>query len=578
LEYYDQDIPRTLPCEQDIRVMAADLLGLFAAHGLTPKKKAAGEWAAPCPACGGRDRCMIRPDDHDGRGGYWCRQCGTYGDAIQFLRDYEGMSYADACRELGVEAVRARTGLPRPPRPAAGQDPFEPAPSAPPAELWTRKATAFAGWAHAQLLQNPEQLAWLAARGLPLEAIKRYRLGWNPGERGKSCLIRPRANWGLPPAEGKPDKDGRPTVKRTFWIPRGVVIPLLAPDAPEGPVLRLRIRRPEGDRETFKKDTKYYVLPGSCMDAMLLGREARAFVVVESELDALMLHHQVGDLIGVVSVQTANVKKIATGVLETLGEALCILVALDAEGKDGAGAKGWQRWPATFPRAKRWPCPVGKDPGEAYAAGANLRAWIMAGLPPVLQPGRLPPGQPLAAEGEEEKTRAVGAGEATGEKPADGPEQETASSPHGDAATMAAPDRTAEVPWLVPGYVSALDMVPLGKLLSAMRRHDVKPVLVPGLAEQTDGALALWSGAAIAAEVMARMAKLFFGDCLEAILWFLDRRRLRATASLRRVHGQVDGSGEWAALVRRASNETPGLAFAGWTNLHYWREREAAGR
>ena len=61
---------------------------------------------------------------------------------------------------------------------------------------------------------------------------------------------------------------------------------------------------------------------------------------------------------------------------------------------------------------------------------------VMAGLPPVLQPGRLPPGQPLAAEGEEEKTRAVGAGEATGEKPADGPEQETASSPHGDAATM----------------------------------------------------------------------------------------------------------------------------------------------
>ena len=54
-------------------------------------------------------------------------------------------------------------------------------------------------------------------------------------------------------------------MKRTFWIPRGVVIPLLAPDAPEGPVLRLRIRRPEGDRETFKKDTKYYVLPGSCM-------------------------------------------------------------------------------------------------------------------------------------------------------------------------------------------------------------------------------------------------------------------------------------------------------------------------
>ena len=37
--------------------------------------------------------------------------------------------------------------------------------------------------------------------GLPLEAVQRYRLGYNPGEKGKSCLIRPRASWGLPPAK-----------------------------------------------------------------------------------------------------------------------------------------------------------------------------------------------------------------------------------------------------------------------------------------------------------------------------------------------------------------------------------------
>ena len=372
--------------------MAADLLGLFEAHGLVPKKKTGGEWMSPCPACGGTDRCMIKPADHDGRGGYWCRQCGTYGDAIQFLRDYEGMDYHEACRHLGIEAARATSSLPRPPRPAAAQDPFVPTASVPPAELWTTKATAFAAWAHQHLLKNPEQLAWLAARGLPLEAVQRYRLGWNPGEKGKSCLIRPRPSWGLPPAEGKPDKDGKPSVKTTFWIPRGLVIPHLATDDPEGPVLRLRIRRPESDRKEFKDETKYYVIPGSSMAAMVLGRETRAFVVVESELDALMLHHVAGDLVGAVSVMTANIKKIEAGVHEALRDAVAILVALDAEGKGGAGAKGWERWPASFPRAKRWPCPVGKDPGEAFAAGANLRAWIVAGLPPVLQPGLLPPG------------------------------------------------------------------------------------------------------------------------------------------------------------------------------------------
>ena len=121
---------------------------------------------------------------------------------------------------------------------------------------------------HEQLLKNPEQLAWLAARGLPLEAVTRYRLGWNPGERGKSCLIRPRKSWGLPPVDGK-DKDGKPVAKTTFWIPRGLVIPHLATDDPEGPVLRLRIRRPEADRKEFKENTKYYVIPGSGMTSPL---------------------------------------------------------------------------------------------------------------------------------------------------------------------------------------------------------------------------------------------------------------------------------------------------------------------
>ncbi len=543
--------------------MAADLLGLFEAHGLTPKKETAVSWAAPCPACGGKDRCVVKPGDHDGRGGYFCRRCGTYGDSIQFLRDYEGMSYADACRHLGVEAVRARTALPRTPRPAAGQDPFVSAASVPPAEQWAAKARAFATWAHEQLLKNPEQLAWLAARGLPLEAVTRYRLGWNPGERGKSCLIRPRKSWGLPSVEGK-GKDGKPVAKTTFWIPRGLVIPHLATDDPEGPVLRLRIRRPEADRKEFKENTKYYVIPGSGMDAMLLGHEARAYVVVESELDALMLHHQVGDLVGAVSVMTANVKKLEAGVHEALVQAMCILVALDAEGKDGAGAKGWARWPTSFPRAKRWPCPVGKDPGEAFAAGANLRAWILAGLPPVLQPGLLPPGKPKF-EGETEEPGETVAVDAEGA----GPVETAGVVPAPE--TEAASDQDAGVPWLIPDYVSALGLVPLAELLEAMRRHRVEPVLVPGLASGNERVLVLWAWEEVPAMAMARMAKLFFGACLEAVLWFVDLRRLQAAKSLCRAHGHADDTGEWAAIVRRNSDEMWGLTFAGWTNLRHWR-------
>ena len=38
-------------------------------------------------------------------------------------------------------------------------------------------------------------------------------------------------------------------------------------------------------------------------------------------------------------------------------------------------------WKRTYPNAKRWPVPIGKDPTEAAQEGLNLRAWVMAGLP-----------------------------------------------------------------------------------------------------------------------------------------------------------------------------------------------------
>ncbi len=566
--------------------MAADILGLFEAKGLAPKKKTHGEWAAPCPACGGKDRCMVRPDDHEGRGGYWCRRCGAYGDAIQFLRDFEGMNYQEACRHLGIAAARNVSSLPRPPRPAAGQDPFEPTPSVPPAELWTKKATAFAAWAHQHLLADSRQLAWLAARGLPREAVTRYRLGWNPGEKGKSCLIRPRSAWGLPPVEAKPDKDGKPgKPKNTFWIPRGLVIPQLDPADPDGPVLRLRIRRPDADRKEFSPDKKYYVIPGSSMDAMLLGADAAAFVVVESELDALMLHHQVGDLVGCVSVMTANVKKLAADVHAALAQALCILVALDAEGAGGAGAKGWQRWPASFPRAKRWPCPVGKDPGEAFEQGANLRAWVLAGLPPRLQPGLLPPGQPALREGGEREEVAAAveeAREAAGDAPvavenAPEPEADAQVAPEdaqasgGDAPAAAPGSGLPAVAWLDPDYVTGLALAPLAELVTSMDRHGVAPVLVAGLVSDTERVLALRSAGDVPAEAGARIAALMFGPCLEAVLWFFNLRGVRGPRSLAGVFGRAEQGGEWAAIVRRAGDDDVGLKFAGWTNLRQWR-------
>jgi DNA primase len=69
----------------------------------TPLNKMAnthgGEYAGACPWCGGADRFRVWPNAN--KPGYWCRQCDRQGDAIQFLRDYEGLSYWEACERLG---------------------------------------------------------------------------------------------------------------------------------------------------------------------------------------------------------------------------------------------------------------------------------------------------------------------------------------------------------------------------------------------------------------------------------------------------------------------------------------------
>lgn len=43
-----------------------------------------GEWAGPCPLCGGRDRLRVWPNPESGHPRAWCRQCLRAGDALDW--------------------------------------------------------------------------------------------------------------------------------------------------------------------------------------------------------------------------------------------------------------------------------------------------------------------------------------------------------------------------------------------------------------------------------------------------------------------------------------------------------------
>ena len=121
-----------------------------------------GEWQGPCPDCGGTDRFHVWPEQNEGKGGYWCRGCERTGDNIQFLRDFEGLTFPEACGRLNISVAERPESRPAPQR----KPEFIPESHLPPGELWLQKAEKLVTWAQENLAQNSEVLAWLAERGI----------------------------------------------------------------------------------------------------------------------------------------------------------------------------------------------------------------------------------------------------------------------------------------------------------------------------------------------------------------------------------------------------------------------------
>jgi len=351
--------------------------------GSSPKRGT--EYQGPCPSCGGEDRFHVWPEQKGGEGSYWCRGCGRGGDAVQFCMDFLGMSFPEAAKHVGrppAVSVR-RMGLPRTQAGRGMRLEATPAHPVSPPEQWASKSTEFAKKCHEALVADSELLEWLSGRGIDVDTAKRFGLGWNTGDNGKDCY-RDRAAWGLPEKlNAKTDKP------KPLWLPVGLTVPLVKNRVVE----RLRIRRPhpESGPEGLK-NTRYYIVPGSSMEQLLIRPAAPVIVVVEAELDAMAVAAAAPDCVGVLALGSSSSRPDVPA-MAALQKSLHILVALDF---DAAGAGAWDArlrtkgrtdgwcWRRAFPQAERWPTPDGKDPGDAVKAGVDLAAWITAGLPPVL--------------------------------------------------------------------------------------------------------------------------------------------------------------------------------------------------
>lgn len=235
---------------------------------------------------------------------------------------------------------------------------------------WSRHALKFLEGCEKALQQNRAAQEQLAAWGLPLEACRLCRIGWNP-----EITFRPVTGWGLP-FESANNKSG----ERHIVLDKGLVFAMFE----EKRLVRLKIRladpRPaEGD---FQGDPRWRKVLGGSDCYFVYGRKPRVWVVVETERDAAALWWALRGLGGVGAMATGSASaRPDKRAAEMLRRADLVLNALDT---DKAGAENtyrfWENW---FPHAVRWPVPkrYGKDVGDAIKAGMNIRAWVWAGMP-----------------------------------------------------------------------------------------------------------------------------------------------------------------------------------------------------
>ena len=304
-----------------------------------------GEWAGPCPFCGGTDRFRVWPLSESP--GYWCRQCGESGDAITYAMKHDKLGFREACARLGADI-----SMPMAPRTRRPERRAEPAP----AEEWQRQGLKVVALCEKQLWteRGERARAWLRGRGLKDNTLREWQVGYSSG-LGQCPSVSGQTELGQWLAG--------------LWVPEGIVIPGLGVD---GQLWYLKVRRPAGE-------PKYVQVKGS--HPALVGRlkGKTTLLLTEGEFDAMLAWQEVGDLLDVATLGSAGADP--TSWLRWLLTYEHILVAYDV---DKAGDEGAERliW---MPRARRLRVPLevgkeGKDLSELFKAGGDLRAWLKCAL------------------------------------------------------------------------------------------------------------------------------------------------------------------------------------------------------
>jgi len=289
-----------------------------------------GEFAGPCPFCGGTDRFRVQPDKN-----IWlCRHCtnGVWRDVVDFIARRDNVTIGQAAQTIGGSFPQFSS------KPGKQNKPVYHA-YKPPTDEWQAAARQAIAICEKQLFEpaGARALAYLQKRGLTDKTIKTFRLGFSGGF-----------------SQGD------------LYIPHGITIPAFA----NGVLWYLKIRT--------NGKPKYKLVTGSKPAAIFNADNlatARECLIVEGEINAMIGHQTINDVIAVASMGSAGNRPelVAWGPYFINKTIIFALYDDDDAGQAGALALYKQ----LGERVKMVTLPNGAgDLNDYYTAGGDVWEWI----------------------------------------------------------------------------------------------------------------------------------------------------------------------------------------------------------
>ena len=331
--------------------------------GIIYKRKSSSEYGGPCfiSGCGGEDRMSIIP----GKDRFICRRCGIAGDSINFLKIFHNKTYFEACYILGIQPnMKFKSMDVYTDKPNQNNITWKPRKTTIPSLTWQAKAEAVLFESYKYLLSSAGKphRDYLNNRGISNETIKLARMGYNT-----SNLTFDAESWGITPEKGESG------LNKKIWLPVGILIPYFR----DGKPIRIRIRQ-----ENPTSGDRFILVAGSNTDYFDYNSHSQKqqnlslpVIITESEIDGHLINQEAGNICSIYAVGNASARPDER--THAAIKDLPIILNLD---DDEAGKNEVDWWKKQYDFVLAWTSQMGKDPGEDFEAGCNIREWVKTGL------------------------------------------------------------------------------------------------------------------------------------------------------------------------------------------------------